>query len=595
MKKFWRIAQTSIHLRWLDTLQNITDSLGRGSRSLFIFFAILLCVSSAGLLYTLKQSIVVEVPSRGGSLSEGIIGSPRFINPVLAISDADRDLTALVYSGLLRATPGGGYEPDLAEGYAVSDDNKTYTFTLRKDITFHNGTPVTSQDVAYTVQKTQDPALKSPLRANWDGIRVETPDDSTVRFVLRAAYAPFIENLTLGILPKSLWSSISDEEFPFSELNAEPVGSGPYEVGSVSRTSSGIPSTYSLRSFDNYALGKPYLNNITIRFYQSEGSLVAALGGGDIDSASGLSPGNLSALPQENIRTSPLNRVFGVFFNQNQSAVLRDKAVRSALNVSINRAEMVSQILGGYGTPLFGPVPPTVNSKSSESDLLGKSDSLDGNTTAQLAAAARQSLINNGWKPREDGILQKTTGAGKKASTVTLEFDISTANVPELRAAAEYLRAAWKLAGAQVNVKIFEQGDLSQNIIRRRAYDALLFGEVVGRELDLFAFWHSSQRNDPGLNIAGYANSKADKALEAMRVTTDKKKRGQILANFLVELNKDIPAVFLYAPDFVYSIPNEIAGVDLGFIETPDDRFLSLPQWHRETDEVWPFFVGDKK
>src|SRR3989344_4906367 len=391
MKKFWRTAQTPVHIPWFDALQDIFDLLGRGSRALFIFFAILLFVSSTALLYMLKQSLVVEVPAHGGSLSEGIIGSPRFINPVLAISDADRDLTALVYSGLLRATPQGGYEPDLAMGYTVSDDGKTYTFTLRERLAFHDGTPVTSADVAYTVQKAQDAALKSPLRANWDGVRVETPDASTVRFVLRAAYAPFIENLTLGILPKVRWSSISDEEFPFSELNVEPVGSGPYAVRSVSRTSSGIPSTYSLRSFDHYALGKPYLDNITIHFYQSEGTLVAALGGGDIDSASGLSPGNLSALPQENIRTSPLNRVFGVFFNQNQSVVLRDKSVRSALNTSINRAEMVSQILGGYGTPLFGPVPPTLDNGAPASGT---------STTAQLAATARQSLINNGWKPR---------------------------------------------------------------------------------------------------------------------------------------------------------------------------------------------------
>jgi peptide/nickel transport system substrate-binding protein len=145
--------------------------------------------------------------------------------------------------------------------------------------------------------------------------------------------------------------------------------------------------------------------------------------------------------------------------------------------------------------------------------------------------------------------------------------------------------------GAQVNVKIFEQGDLSQNIIRARKYDALLFGEVVGRELDLFAFWHSSQRNDPGLNIAEYANSAADKALEELRQTADPARRATLLQTFTNEVQKDIPAVFLYAPDFVYSIPNDIAGVDLGFIETPDDRFLSLPQWHKETDEVWPLFV----
>jgi peptide/nickel transport system substrate-binding protein len=133
---------------------------------------------------------------------------------------------------------------------------------------------------------------------------------------------------------------------------------------------------------------------------------------------------------------------------------------------------------------------------------------------------------------------------------------------------------------------------LAQNVIRPRKYDALLFGEVVGREPDLFAFWHSSQRNDPGLNVALYANANADKALAAMRATDDKALRAQYLNQFLAELNKDMPAVFLYAPDFVYSIPQEIKGVELGFIETPADRFLGLPDWHREVDRVWPIFAG---
>ncbi len=586
MKNLRRIAHIAFHPSWLTNAQDIANSLGRGSRALFLSFAVLLAISSTGLLYILKQSLVVEVPARGGSLTEGVIGSPRFINPVLAISDADRDLTALVYSGLLRATPTGGYKPDLAASYVVSSDGKIYTFTLREGVTFHDGTPVTSADVAYTIQKAQDPALKSPLRANWDGVRVETPDAQTIVFTLRAAYAPFIENLTLGVLPKARWSSISDEEFPFSDLNAEPVGSGPYLVSSVSRTSSGIPSSYAMHSFNNYALGEPYITSLTLRFYQSEGTLVAALGSGDIDSASGISPSDLGSLPQKNIRTSSLNRVFGVFFNQNQSTVLRDKDVRVALNNSIDRQELVSQVLGGYGTPLSGPVPPALTTNLSTSSV---------STSAALASSTRATLMAKGWKPRADGVLQKTTGTGKNIQTVTLTFDLATANVPELRAAAEYLRASWEKVGVQVNVKIFEQGDLTQNIIRPRKYDALLFGEVIGRELDLFAFWHSSQRTDPGLNIALYANSTSDKALEGMRTTTEQEKRKALLATFLGELSKDIPAIFLYAPNFVYSVPNDIAGIDLGFIETPDDRFLSLPRWHKETDEVWPLFVSDKQ
>jgi len=584
MKYFWRSAQTAVHLHIFDTAQDTYSALGRSGRALFLALAALLVISSAGLLYTLQQSLTVSAPSHGGSLSEGVIGSPRFINPVLAISDADRDLTALVYSGLLRATPQGGYEPDLAQSYSVSSDGKTYTFVLRDSLSFQDGTPVTAEDVVYTVQKAQDPALKSPLRANWDGVVAEAVDQKTVRFTLKSAYAPFVENLTLGVLPKARWGGVSDEEFPFSELNASPIGSGPYKINSVSRTSSGIPSTYALDSFSRYALGEPYLGRLYVRFYQSEGALLTALQRNEVDSASGLSPGNLKDLRAEDIKTSPQNRIFGVFFNQNQSAVLRAPEVRKALDDAINRAELVQAVLGGYGTPLHGPVPPT---------LLGSTALAEASSTsAELAAAAQERLIAKGWKLDSAGVLQKTSGTGKNASTMALRFDLATANVPELRAAAEFLRETWGAVGAQVNVKIYEQGDLSQNVIRARKYDALLFGEVIGRELDLFAFWHSSQRNDPGLNIAGYANAAADKALAQLRQTSEPERRQPLIAAFLAELKKDVPAVFLYAPDFVYSIPNDIAGVELGFIETPSDRFLSVSQWHKETDRVWPFFTA---
>lgn len=574
--------QRTLRVPLLDRLQEAALTLGPGSRTLFFFFVGLLIVSSAGLLYILEQKLTVSVPAHGGSLREGIIGTPRFINPVLAISDADRDLSALIYSGLLRALPQGGYEPDLAQSYTISPDGRTYTFVLKQNITFHDGTKVTSADVVYTVQKAQDGALKSPLRANWDGVQVDAPDAQTVRFTLRQPYAPFIENLTLGILPKTRWQEVSDDEFPFSELNQEPVGSGPYRLGSVERSGAGIPVLYTLRSFSRYALGAPYLESITLRFYQSEATLLAGLRGGDVDSASGLSPISLGDLPQESIKTAPLNRVFGVFFNQNQSAVLRDKTVRAALDSAVDRHDLVQKVLNGYGLPLQGPVPPT---------LVGDSTSSATSSATDLAAAARARLATAGWKAGPDGILSKTTGTGAKTQTTILEFSLATADVPELRAAAEYLRVQWQKVGARVDVKIFEQGDLAQNVIRPRKYDALLFGEVVGRELDLFAFWHSSQRIDPGLNIALYANQTADKALEALRTSDDATLREAQLQTFLGELQKDTPAVFLYAPDFVYSIPNDISGVQLGFIETPSDRFLGAASWHKEVDTVWPFLA----
>jgi peptide/nickel transport system substrate-binding protein len=553
-------------------------------RALFLFFAGLCLVSSVALVYILESSIVVSAPARGGSLSEGLIGSPRFINPVLAVSDADRDLSALVYSGLLKATPTGDYTPNLAERYEISPDGITYTFYLRANATFHDGTSVTADDVVFTITKAQDASLKSPQRANWDGVSVAAVDSHTVRFTLKAPYAPFIENMTLGILPKHLWQDVSDEEFPFSELNTSPTGSGPYKVRSISRSQGGIPSSYTLSSFTDYALGEPYLTTLTLRFYQSEQALENAVQSGDVEAASGLSPANLELAKDQGLKTAALNRVFGVFFNQNQSEVLRDHAVRAALNSSINRQDLVQSVLGGYGTPLNGPLPPSV----------APSSQTVASTSGDSAIAAQQQLLKAGWQI-QNNVLVKTTGKGSSAKTQTLAFTLATANVPELRAAADYLKREWARMGAQVTVQVYEQGDLSQNVIRPRKYDALLFGEVVGRELDLFAFWDSSQRNDPGLNIALYANATADSALDTMRQTQDENQRKVAYQAFANELAKDIPAVFLYAPDFVYTVPNDLQGLDLGFIETPSDRYLSVAEWHRDEDYVWPIFLVKKK
>ena len=568
----------------LRTATNIYESFSASGRALFLFFAGVCVISSIALIYLLNASFLTSVPAYGGSLSEGIIGSPRFINPVLALSDSDHDLTSLVYSGLLKATPEGDYVPDLAQSYTVSPDGKTYVFTLRSNATFQNGTPVTADDVIFTIQKTQDPALKSPLEANWSGVTVTEIDAHTVQFTLKQPYAPFIENLTMGILPKSLWQDVSDDEFSFSNLNIDPIGSGPFKVGSISRNSSGIPSSYDLVAFNNYALGRPYLDDITLHFYADENDLDSALEGGAIEAASGLSPANLPTLgSNERVVSAPLNRVFGVFFNQNQSTVLRDHAVRQALQDAIDRNALINNVLGGYGIALTGPVPPSVSGVASTASSTA--------TTTDPALAARAELIKAGWVMGAGGVLQKTTGSGKKAQTTVLEFSLATDNVPELRAAAQYVQSEWQKMGAKVDIQIYDQGDLSQNVIRPRKYDALLFGEVIGRELDLFAFWDSSQRTDPGLNIALYANSTADNILEQLRTTTDDATRAKLYTQFEAQLSADIPAVFLYAPDFVYIVPTNLQGLDVGFVESPSDRFLSVGQWHRESESVWPIFV----
>lgn len=579
-------AQPLAHLHFwhripgVRSLEDMLRFFSPFERLLLYVFATLLALSSAFLLASLNSAVTVEVPADGGSLTEGVIGTPRFINPLLAISDADRDLTQLVYSGLMRANKDGTLVPDLASRYEISEDGLQYTFTIRENATFHDGTPVTATDVIFTISSAQTPEIKSPKRADWEGVTAEALNEKTVRFTLPRPYAPFLENTTIGILPEHRWSDVTPEEFPFHQLNTRPVGSGPYALSAVRTDASGAPTRYALRAFDAFTLGAPHLSHIIFRFYPSEADMVDALKSGEIESAPGISPRNIAELPlnSHTVERTTLPRVFAVFLNQNQAPIFAEKAVREALNAAVAREEIIEAGLSGYGTPIDGPIPPGILSTQSIPPLI------DTMSQSARREEARDILAAAGWE------LDESQGVWEDGDT-TLAFSLATADTPELIATAAALVESWRALGADVSLEIFSTSDLSTGVIRPREYQALLFGEIVGRTLDLFAFWHSSQRTDPGLNLALYTNSSADSLLSDARAETDRGAREEMYVEFTDVVAEDVPAVFLYAPDFVYVVPGKLDGVALGALTTPSERFLNVHQWHTEVERVWDIFA----
>ena len=155
---------------------------------------------------------------------------------------------------------------------------------------------------------------------------------------------------------------------------------------------------------------------------------------------------------------------------------------------------------------------------------------------------------------------------------------------------AEFLRAEWEKLGIAVSVKQFEQSDLTQAVIRPRDYEALLFGTAVGRPLDYYSFWHSSQRNDPGLNVALYANITTDSILAKARTSTDMNERKDALTQFAKEIRTETPAVFLYSPELLYVFPKEVTGAAFTGLAEPEERFASISNWYINTESVWPLF-----
>lgn len=545
---------------------------------------LLLIITSSNYLtisYYLKNTR--EVPAFGGEYAEGIVGQPRFINPVLAqTNDVDSDISSVIYSGLLKLDEKGDIVNDIAERFEISEDKLTYTFYIKKGIKWHDDQDLRSRnldakdlnvdDIIYTLQTIQNKDFNSPLRASWKGIRAEKVDDYTIKFILKNAYSPFLNNLTFGILPKHLWEFIGSGNFPLAEYNVKPIGSGPYKYSKFSKDKSGKINSIELVANKDYYLREPKIEKVMIKFFQSEEEAVSAFNRKEIKGIGYISPNNKKLIvDSENSTVYRLNipRYFAIFFNQTKSKSLSDKAVRIALANSIDRKKLIDEIYAGDGLITDSPIP---------SQLMGSNP--DIKTYGYSVEDARSSLENAGWKDNDgDGLREK--------DDVKLEFTLITTDWQETKEVSSKLKEMWKEIGANVEIKNLDINDLQNNYIKQRSYEAILFGEILNYDPDPFAFWHSSQKKDPGLNYSLYDNPEADKLLEEARQETDQNLKTEKYKKFQEIVAEDIPAAFLYSPYYLYVQNRSVAGTNLNRIVVPSNRFNNIENWYIKTQRVW--------
>jgi len=557
-----------------------------GDKLIFHTTLIAVFVSFFYVLSILNTQYISSVPSSGGTIVEGIVGTPRFVNPVLAITRADHDMVALIYSGLVKLNAQGNLVPDLAESIEISEDGRTYHVFLKNNVQFHNGNTLTARDVAYTIALIQNPELKSPLQGNWDSVLVEELGEYELNIVLEEAYPPFMENLAVGILPRELWDELPTEQLPFSQNNTQPIGTGPYTVQDVLRNKSGLINAYKLIAFDN-SQDTPNIDTLVFNFYQNEADLIEAFEAEKIAGSPSLSPESLERIDSDTytIIEKPLPRTFSIFFNQNRSAALRDEAVREALNKAIDRDALIDEVLFGHGIPISSPVPPgfiALESKDSTSTL-----ATDNNVRIE---EAKTILRNGGWEQTEEGTWQKEIDE----KIVSLSIALSTANTDLFDKTATFVAGQWTELGVQVSIDQFEQTDLVQAIIRPRSFEALLFGNDIGRSVDLYPFWHSSQKDDPGLNIAQYTNIDTDALLKKTRTETDPDERAKLISQFTDIIAQELPAIFLYTPTFSYVLDKRVSTSEFIHLSKPSERFANIARWHMTSNKLWPVFNINK-
>lgn len=558
-----KLFQTRYFQRFNHTITTLIKRLGLFERILLTAALIGLIGSVTLLSVQAYIALSTPQPARGGALYEAVTGSPRFINPVLTLSQVDRDISSLIYAGLYSYDDTNNLIPVLAQSSDVSSDGLTYTVTLKEDITFHDGTPVTAADVAYTIALIQNPVVRSHLQGNWSGVRVEQISDRVIQFRLERPYAPFIHNLTLGILPAHVWNEMSPEEVAFSEYNVRPIGAGPYELEEVVRDRNNRVRQYILSSFEGYALKEPYISSFVFTFSENEQDQAAAL--------QRRNTAGITTLPHaeyEHTVAFPLQRIFAVFFNTSEAPLLRDDDIREALARGTDREEITKEAFNTNALPVS-----TIAQALGER---GKTSGVGDNLSAQ------DILEEAGWhKNEETGIMEKTAGE----SVTELSFTLTTPSIPELTQTAHLLAQQWRMFGVSVEVIEEEINTLVQNVLRPRTFEALLFGQVVGHDRDLFGFWHSTQRGDPGLNIAGYTNAEVDSLLEQAR-TNPSGIQDEALTTLSENLEDDSPAIFVATPKITYVKPRDLRGIRSHGIVDPSERFNSIHTWYLKEKRV---------
>ncbi len=512
-------------------------------------------------------------PSSGGNYIEGLLGQPTYINPLLATSEPDLTLTNLIFSGLYKYDQNGQIIPDLADSMPkISADQKQYIVNLKRNAKWHNGKQVNADDVIFTIQTLQDQSFKSPVRPLWQATTVTKLSDYSVKFSTNNVSGPFLQNLTLPILPKAIWGNVDTQNFLLSKFNLEAIGSGPYAIKEIKKLPSGKIEQITLNSFDDYYQGSAKIDQIVFKFYDTEEDVLNAFhsreikGFGFVPLSSGLVlEKNQTGAQTLNI---PLPQYQVIFFNLNNK-ILSDLNVRAALSLATDKLKIIDQIFNGQA---LMPVSPLVFNKSK--NPIPVPSVVDLNKAKSLLDTA-------GWT------VSGKTGLRTNKKGDLFQINIATNDSVINTKAAEMLADEWQELNVKVTVTVLQSKLLTDTLIKPRTFDVLLFPQKFGADPDPFLFWHSSQVKDPGFNLTGFVDPTADKLITDARSTTDKQIREADYEQFNSLIMQKVPIIFLDQTEYIYTLDNEVKNVNLKYLYDPSLRFDNISDWYASEKRVW--------
>lgn len=504
----------------------------------WLTLAALLILATGFQMYWSQSKYSHSIAEAGGTYAEGVVGKLDTLNPLYASTSPERSASRLIFSSLVDYDLKSKVKSDLALTWKPDADGKVYTVTLRTDAQWHDGEPVTADDVVFTVNLMKNPLARSQqyFDGTWRGISVAKVDAHTVTFTLPSPYAPFPHALTFGVLPEHVLKDISPARLRESSFNRAPIGSGPFKFRNLQVLNADQERlVLHMVANENYYEGKPLLERFQIHTYQDHDQLRKGFLTNEVNAATDLTAGDVDTIKTQvqDVKDASAqlhNGVYGIF--RNDSPFLSDVNVRQALVQAVDR-QAVFKSIGGQGRLLEGPLVPE------------HTDAIRGLRQAKYdQKAAEDKLTTAGWVRKGQGVRTKD---GQK-----LQLTVVSRQDGDYPALLSQLAKYWRAIGVDVRTQLVPARTIEGNVLIPRAYDVLLYELELGADPDVYAYWHSSQARPNARNLANYKSGIADDALSSARARSEPQLRDAKYRTFFSQWLQDAPAIALYQPTLHY-------------------------------------------
>ncbi|PKO16856.1 MAG: hypothetical protein CVU39_06465 [Chloroflexi bacterium HGW-Chloroflexi-10] len=510
-------------------------------------------------------------PEEGGIYVEALIGKFQRLNPVLDFfNPVDQDLDRLIFSRLVVFEERGIPQTELAESWGVNKDGTIYTFTLRGDAKWHDGQPVISEDIVFTINMLREGegVVPEDLRQFWANVEVQSLSETTLQFLLPEPFAPFLDYLSFGILPAHLLGDLTFQELVNSGFNLQPVGSGPYRFDGLVIEDNNIKGVV-LSANQDYFGKIPFIEQLVFRYYATPQEGLTAFKDGLVQ---GISKVDTTVLPQ--VLVDPQLALYTarqpefsmVIFNLKDQQVefFQDSIIRKAFLLGLNRQRIVDRVFNGQAILASGPILP------------GTWAYYDG---LQLTDFNQQKAVemikNTGFE-----ITGENTSVRAKEG-VELRFELLYPDTEEHRQVAELIQQDWEALGAAVEIRGVPYNELISDHLNTRSFQAVLVDLNLAStpDPDPYPFWDQVQATG-GQNYSQWDDDVVSDYLEQARITIDLNERALLYRNFQALFAEELPALPLYYPVYTFTISEQVQGVQVGPMFNTSDRFSTVTNWY---------------